>query len=105
MRSLLASSRAHEAERLAVDGRAAIRIVADEDGTWLVVDAQTFRPIEWRSTVEGTGGAYDTAITRIEVYEWLPPTEANIGLLRSEVQHPGARVVADITIEGTDGPR
>jgi hypothetical protein len=103
MRVLLESGGAREAGRVTVDGREAVRIVAD--GLTLVVDAGTFRPIEWRLDGPAAGGRYDTSATRIETYEWLPDTPVNRALVSVVAQHPGATVVTDITESGFAEPK
>jgi hypothetical protein len=103
MRESIAAGEAREDGRVTIEGRDAIRLVAGDNA--LVVDARTFEPIEWTSSVEGTGGMYDTATTRIEVYEWLPANDEHTALLSLAAQHPGATVVTDVTIEGVDGPK
>jgi hypothetical protein len=46
--ALLQSGKAHEDGRTTVAGREAIRIVADDGAMTLLVDADTYEPIEWR---------------------------------------------------------
>ena len=103
MRAFLRSGDAHEDGHVTVDGRDAIRIVAD--GITMVVDAATYRPIEWRTDITGTGGRFDSETTRITTYEWLPATPANLALVSVGAQHPDAPVAADVTISGVDGPK
>jgi hypothetical protein len=103
MRTFLKSGDAHEDGHLTIDGRDAIRIVA-EDLT-LIVDANTYQPIEWRTSVSGTGGRYDSSTTRIETYEWLPATPANMALTSLTTQHADAKIITDATISGTTAPK
>jgi hypothetical protein len=103
MRVLMKKGAAHEDGHVNVDGRDAIRIVAD--ALTLIVDADTFQPIEWRLDGEAAGGRYDASTTRIETYEWLPDTPANRALFSLDAQHPGAEVVTDVTVGGFDEPK
>ena len=92
---LLDSGEAREEGRITVDGREAIRIVAG--GSMLLVDAESYDPIEW------SGKADDGTLvtTRLDTYEWLPPTDANLALLSVTAQHPDARLEpGGITVEG-----
>jgi hypothetical protein len=96
MRSLLASGEAREDGRVTVDRRDAVRIVAPGWKTTLVVDAETFEPIEW-------SGVYDDGTretNRFQTYERLSATEANLALLSLTAQHPGATFEPGITVEG-----
>jgi hypothetical protein len=94
IRELLESGDAHEAGRETVDGREAIRIVSDVDSRTLLVDAQSYEPIEW------TGVADDgTAITtRIPTFETLPATPENLAVLSVRGQHPDAQVKPEVSI-------
>lgn len=103
MRALLKKGAAHEDGHVTVDGRDAIRIVAD--ALTIVVDAETYQPIEWQFDGPAAGGRYDTSTTRIETYEWLPDTPANRALVSVAAQHPGAVVVTDVTETGYAGPK
>jgi hypothetical protein len=103
MRMLLKKGAAHEDGHVTVDGRDAIRIVAD--ALTLVVDAETYQPIEWRLDGPAAGGRYDSSTTRIETYEWLPDTPANRALVSVAAQHPGAEVVTDVTETGFEEPK
>ncbi|MGH9279104.1 MAG: hypothetical protein ACRD12_13490, partial [Acidimicrobiales bacterium] len=100
MRDLLRSGQAHEDGRVTVDSREGIRIVSDVDSRVLVVDAGSYRPIEW--TLTSDDGTVLT--TRIEAYESLPATEANLGLLDVRAHHPDAAVVADGTVSNDGMP-
>jgi hypothetical protein len=102
MRALVESGDAREDGHVTIDGRDAIRIVA-EDFT-LVVDANSHEPIEWHATLT-ENGRVETSTTRIETYEWLPPTEANHALVNLSAQHPTAAIVPDATVSGVDGPK
>ena len=101
MLAMLDSGTAREEGRITVDGREAIRIVAGASTSTLLVDAQTHDPIEWRGRADdGT-----LVTTRLDTYEWLPPTDANLALLSVTAQHPDARLEpGGITIEGVDAP-
>jgi RNA polymerase sigma-70 factor (ECF subfamily) len=57
---------------------------------WLIVDAGSYQPIEWRVSLDG-----QTAVARFPTYERLPATPANAALLDLAAQHPGARVDND----------
>jgi hypothetical protein len=103
MRAFLQSGDAQEDGRVSIDGRDAIRIVT-EDLT-LVVDANSHEPIEWTTTLTETAGRYETSTTRIETYEWLPPTAANLALVDLDTQHPTAATVPSATISGVAGPK
>jgi hypothetical protein len=105
MRDALAAGEAREAGEVTIAGRRAMRIVTNDGNNVLIVDAESGKPIEWQSGVEGTGGVYDTATTRIEKYEWLPANESTRALVSVVAQHPGVPVLEDGTIEGTDGPK
>ena len=98
---LLRSGEAHETGRVTVDGREAIRIVAPAMDMTLLVDAQTYEPIEWSVPVTGIGTSPDHGIltTRFETYERLPSSEANLALLDLRAQHPQATVDHRITID------
>ncbi|HLA82070.1 MAG TPA: hypothetical protein VJP78_10725 [Thermoleophilia bacterium] len=79
-----------------VNGRECVVIAATKEygnapdgtpyGTWYVVDAKTYDPVEWRMTRDG-----GKAVTmRFEVYEQLPADEEGLALLDLAAQHPGA---------------
>ena len=95
MRTVIGAGDSREAGESPIAGRRAIRIVTNDGTNVLIVDAETGKPIEWQSGVEGTGGVYDTATTRIETYEWLPANESTRALVSVVAQHPDATVVAD----------
>lgn len=103
MRIFLKSGDAHEDGQVTIDGRDAIRIVAED--LVLIVDANTYQPIEWRTRLTDAGGRFDTSTTRIETYEWLPATPANLALTSLTAQHPDARILTDATISSTTGPK
>jgi hypothetical protein len=105
MRNAVATGEAYEDGETTIAGRRAIRIVTNDGNNVLFVDAETGRPVQWQSGVEGTGGVYDTATTRIETYEWLPANETTRALASVAAQHPDAAVLEDGTIEGIDGPK
>jgi hypothetical protein len=85
---LLRSGQAREAGRVTIDGREGIRIVSSANPLQMVVDARTYRPLEWE-TVSDNG---IRTTTRFETYEWLPATRANRALLSIRAQHPNATV-------------
>ena len=84
---LLESGKVHEDGSVTVEGRAAIRLVSDDGTVTLVVDADTYEPIEWRVSEEGR-----TAVTSFPTYERLPATEANAALLSLRARHADATV-------------
>jgi hypothetical protein len=96
MRELVRLGEAREAERLIVGGREAVRIVSSDAKLELVVDAETFAPIELRTV--GDDGT--TVVSRFETYELLPATPANLALLSLRAQHPDAVVKPGVTVEG-----
>jgi hypothetical protein len=101
LRSLLTSGRAHEDGRVSVDGRAAIRIVSSAPEMTLIVDADTYKPLEWQ--VPAAGAAGHALTVRFETYEWLPATAASAALVSLSAQHPGAtRRTAPPDGAGTD---
>jgi len=69
-------------EDVTVDGRAAIRISNPDE--YLIVDAQTYDPIAWSSTIDGVtqSGAWS-------LFERLPRTDSVFDL---SAAHPGATV-------------
>jgi hypothetical protein len=95
LRVLLASGGAREDGRVTVAGRDAVRIVLSPNGT-LVVDAETYEPIEW-SAVSDEG---ITETNRVETYERLPATEAALAGLDLRTRYPDAAVEPGITVEG-----
>jgi hypothetical protein len=88
LRSLLSSGQAHEDGRVIVDGRDAIRIASSAPEMTLIVDADTYKPLEWHVPAAGATGHALTM--RFETYESLPATEANAALVSLSGQHPGA---------------
>jgi hypothetical protein len=92
MLELLRSGEAREAGRVGD----AIRIVATEQEMSMLVDAQTFRPIELRTVGENPRAV---VTTRFETYERLPATAANRALLSLRAQHPDARTDHGISID------
>jgi hypothetical protein len=104
LRTFLRSGLAREDGRVNVRGRTAIRIVSVGSGSSLkriLVDAETYRPIESFSVSdEGV-----RVTSRYETYEELPATEANLALLSLRRQHRDAAVKPGITVEGFDGPK
>ena len=86
----LLDSRAIEDGRVMIDGREAVRIVSQDGHTTYLVDAETYAPLELRTT--GDGG--EVTLTFL-VYEELPRTAANEALLSLSAQHPTARVNRD----------
>jgi hypothetical protein len=80
----------HEDGRVTVEGRAAIRLVSDDGTVTLLVDADTYEPIEWRVSEEGR-----SAVTSFPTYERLPATEANAALLSLRARHADATVDDD----------
>jgi hypothetical protein len=87
---LLESGKVHEDGRVTVDGRAAIRLVSDEGNVTLLVDADSYEPIEWRVTENGA-----TAVTSFPTYERLPASEANAALLSLTARHADATIDDD----------
>jgi hypothetical protein len=98
MRNLLASGKAREAGPASVGGRSGIRIVADE-GHSLVVDAQTYEPIQW--TITSDDGIKSTTV--IERYETLPASQENLAAVSVSAQHPDAPVDRNITFSNEAG--
>jgi hypothetical protein len=87
---LLDSGRAREDGRTTVDGREAIRIVASEGGMMLLVDADSYEPIEWRVSENGM-----TTEAFFPTYERLPADAASADLLSLTAQHPDATIDRD----------
>jgi hypothetical protein len=101
LRALLGSGQAHEDGRVSVDGRAAIRIVSSASDMTLLVDADTYKPLEWHVAAASMAG--HALSMRFETYEWLPATEANAALVSLSAQHPGAtRRTSPIDGAGSD---
>jgi hypothetical protein len=100
IRSLLASGDARERGRVTVDGREGILIVFSRSGTRLVVDTDSYEPIEW--TTVGGGAA---VTNRFRTYERLPATQANLAHVSLKAQHPGAKISPTIAVEGVGGPK
>jgi hypothetical protein len=94
--AMLGTGDAHEAGRVVVDGRDAFKIEAD-DGSAIVVDADTYDPIEVTLPFTGPDG---TMVVRVVSREALPVTDANLKLLSVEAQHPDAAIDATGTVEG-----
>ena len=79
-----------------VDGRECVVIAATKGygtaadgtpyGTWYVVDAQTYNPVEWRMTRDGG----KVVTMRFEVYEQLPADDEGQALLDLTAQYPAA---------------
>lgn len=88
--ALLESGEARVDGHELVDGRDAIRIVSGDGALTYLVEPTTFDPIEWRRNKGGAG-----SVMRFPVYEELPVTEANDGLLSIAAQHPTAPVSRD----------
>ena len=90
LRALLTSGRAREDGRTTLGGRDVIRIVTSSPRTTLLVDATTYKPIEWQVPA---GDPLGQALTmHFRAYEWLPPTTSNKALLSLRAQHPEAAV-------------
>ena len=87
---LLDSGKAREDGRTTVDGREAIRIVAPEGGMILLVDADSYEPIEWRVSENGM-----TTEAFFPTYERLPADAASADLLSLTAQHPDASIDRD----------
>jgi len=101
LHALLTSGQAREDGRVTVDGRDAIRIVSSVPAMTLLVDANTYKPLEWRVPAARPTGRALTI--RFETYEWLRATEANAALVSLSAQHPGAsRRTAPIDRAETD---
>jgi len=91
---------AYSAGRLRVLGKTAVGTHAayraivtsphGETGTSVIVDAHSFMPIEL--IYHRPGGGPPTLVIHVRSYEELPPTSANLALLRI-APHPGARYV------------
>jgi hypothetical protein len=92
LRDLLESGEAREDGRASAGGREAIRIGLAGTPVTMLVDAETYEPLEW--TVVSDEGI--RATTRFETYEVLPATDANLALLSLAAQHPDAAVEADL---------
>jgi len=97
IRDLLTSGLAQEDGQEQVGGRDAVRIVErrpaqEGEGTENVylVDAETGRPLEWRIMNEG-----ENRTLHFDIYEKLPGTPENLGLLDLKVAYPGATVYTD----------
>jgi hypothetical protein len=97
MRGHLAAGEVRE-EAVTVGGRQAIRFVSSASNAVLLVDADTFQPIEWR-LVSDDG---ITTISRFRTYELLPATATNRALLSLSAQYPDAAVEPNLVIEGVD---
>jgi hypothetical protein len=87
---LLESGAAHEAGRIEIKGREAIRIVSSDGRQVYLVDAETYVPLEWATA--GNGGG---VTLRFPVYEELPVDAESLRLLELEAQYPEARVERD----------
>ena len=87
---LLDSGTVHQAGRETINGRDAIRLVSDDGTVTLLVDADSYEPIEWRVNQGGR-----EAVTSFPVYEHLPATDANAALLSLTQRHPDAAVDDD----------
>jgi hypothetical protein len=87
---LLESGKVHEAGREAIDGRNAIRLVSDDGSVTLLVDTDSYEPIEWRVSQDG-----QTAVTSFPTYERLPATDADAALLSLPGRHPDATLDDD----------
>lgn len=98
MRNHLTSGDVRE-ERVTIGGRDAVRFVSSDQNAMLVVDAESYEPIEWRLVSdEGI-----TVTSRFQTYELLPATQANLALLSLRAQHPDAAVEPNLVIEGVGG--
>jgi hypothetical protein len=98
---LLRSGEAREDGHITVDGHEAVRIVAPALDMRLLVDAETYQPIEWTVPVTGIGTHPDRGLltTTFATYERLPASDANLALLDLRAQHPGATADQRISIE------
>jgi hypothetical protein len=90
--ALLRSGAARVTGHVTTGGRDAIRIESSDGKQTYLVDAATYDPIEWTTT--GNGGG---VTLRFPVYEKLPVDDESKALLDLEAQHPGARVVRDVS--------
>jgi hypothetical protein len=88
--AMLRSGHAKVAGHERVDGRDALKIVAQGGSQTFVVDARDYAPIELRT--HGTGGG---TVLRFVAYEQLPLTAATRDALSIAAQHPGAPTVRD----------
>ena len=70
---------------MTVDGRDVVRITAPAVGMEMVVDADTYEPLEWQVRQDGR-----TISVRFETYERLPVDEATLRLLDIAANHPDA---------------
>lgn len=86
--ALLESGKAEEAGRITIDGRQAIRMVSTMRDMELLVDAQSYEPVEWRFTTNGV-----RTTTRFPTYEHLGPE--SLPSLSLTAQHPDARIDND----------
>ena len=85
--SLLEAGKIAESGRSAVDGRDAIRLVSDDGSVTLLVDAVSYRPIEWRVDQQGK-----SLVARFPTYEHLSASDSNAALLSLAARHPGATI-------------
>src|SRR5262249_23016790 len=90
IRALLSSGRSREEGHVTVDGRDAIHIASEGGDMSYLVGAETYDPVEWR-----TSGSGRSTTVRFVVYEKLDATAASSALLSLTGQHPDAKVDTD----------
>lgn len=86
--ALLKSGKAREAGRVRFDGRPLVRIVSTATDMELLVDAQSYEPVEWRFIKNGA-----RMTTRFLTYEHLGTD--SLASLSLTAQHPEARIDND----------
>ena len=85
LRDALSAGTAVDEGQTQLDGRT-VRRIRNGDETWYV-DPQTFYPIEYHRSSGGTG-----VVVSFLVYDYLPPTTANLALTNIRAQHPNATI-------------
>ena len=101
MLGLLRSSDVREEGSVTVGGRRAIRIVSAARNETLVIDAVSAEPIEYSIVSDER----IRVTNRFQTYELLPATDANLRLVSLRAQHPDARIVQDVEVEGIGGTK
>jgi hypothetical protein len=102
LRSLIASGKAQvtgttvvdgvPARTLAISGLPGGRVGSVVDGTYDIAQSDA-HPLLLQGTTECESGPC-TETVRIQTYEYLPATPANLALLNMKAQHPGATIKA-----------